>query len=173
MQIHREVPETRLERMACLGGVLAALGASGWALLQIRGSAQPVHVWIFLALSGMVSLSIYLAWLLYGLSTTRYEVDGRRLRLILGPRQVEVVAGQMLQLCRWRSRWMWTGGVQTELGVEEVDLFPPFWLGAAPSTWVVVFQSDDGDRRAVTIRPSPELLATLKGWVGSSVRYRQ
>jgi len=163
MDGHQERPDTRLELYLLISMALGIFFAGDWLILRIargEGRAYPAE---FLLLAIMAALLLYLIWLIVGLATVSYAVSEGQLRLShrLRPPVALDLEGP-LALHRWRGRWGWSGGSERDLGVEEVDHFPPLWLFGSGSVWVVVGRTAQGERRAVALRPSPLLLVLLK-----------
>jgi hypothetical protein len=162
---YQETPNLRLERTVCILTLTVALLLSDWLVGRIWGNPNQEHLPEFVSIAALLALAGYMGWLIYCLSNVRYQMDDRALVIKWGFRNVEVQMNRVINLYRWRRRWMWTGTIQSETGVEEIDLFPPVWVGTArQATWVLVYEVSPGERRAVALRPSSALLARLKAW---------
>ncbi len=159
---HQEQPDTRVERYLCLAGMALAFLAGDQLVLRIVREPAVPHTLHFLGLGLLLWLSLYLLWLLVTLRTVRYAFSGDELILRQGWRRLAIPLGEGIQLCRWRNRWAWAGAAERDLGVSEVELFPPLWFGRSHSVWVVRYPGPDGERRAAAFHPSPELLVLLK-----------
>ncbi len=163
MHHHQEKPNLQFDRVLCIVGALAALLLAFWLLLGIRKDPDITQPWRFFALVGAVGLAAFLGWTAYAYVKARYVVDGSMLRIEGGLREVQIPLGDMLNLYRWRQRWIWSGASGADLGVDHVTLVPNTLLRMR-GVWVLVYRTPDGDRRAVGILPSPKLLSALKGW---------
>ncbi|HEY3367510.1 MAG TPA: hypothetical protein VGK74_20835 [Symbiobacteriaceae bacterium] len=161
MQPYREKPDTRIDRVICLAGLLLALAAMVWPAWQVYKGANQNHTPEFVALAALLGLVLHLGWTLLVLSIRYTLVDGTLL-LRQGLRRRRIPLDREVRLHRWRSRWIWHGGVQHDLLVPEVELFPPVWLGK--QAWVLVYPVPDGFR-AVALCPSPALLEEIREWV--------
>lgn len=164
LEPERERPDVRKDQIvvyALLGGALL-IGA--WLVLRVLGNAYTNHTAEFLGLAFTLAAGSYLGWLAWLHRTARYTITGTSIVLEQGNRRLEVDLNTILQLVRWRRRWMWNGIAQQDLGVGEVEFWPPIWWASRSDLWVLVFESE-GERAAVMLRPSSRLLATLKAWV--------
>lgn len=165
MSVYHETPNVRLERIACIIILTVAFLLGDWLIGRVWGSPNQEHLPEFLSIAALIALAFYMGWLIYCLSNARYQVDDQRLVIRWGFRSVEVPMNSVVNLYRWRRRWMWTGTIQAETGVEEIELFPPVWVEAdRQATWVLVYEVSPSERRAVALRPSPVLLGRLKAW---------
>ncbi len=163
MDGHRETPDTRLEQYLLIAIGLGILFAGDLLVLRIKADPAHTHPAEFLLLALLAALLLYLAWLFLGMQTVRYHLDGGHLHLHqLLRRPLVLRLDAPLGLHRWRYRWGWSGGAEKDLGVEEIDHFPPLWAFGSSKVWVLVGQTAGGDRHAVALRPSPRLLALLK-----------
>ncbi|HYF92830.1 MAG TPA: hypothetical protein VD969_11355 [Symbiobacteriaceae bacterium] len=160
MDFHHESPDTRWDRVFCIGGAAAAAAVLGWLIWRVKASPDHVHTLEFIALALLAGLALYFAWLIYALSTVRYVVQDNRLLLQQAWSRLEVPLTAGTHLYRWRYRWTWDGGAQRDLGVEILHLFPPFWMWRENEIWVL-----HAAGKAVAFRPSPRLLADLKARV--------
>lgn len=161
MQHHQERPDLRADRALCIAGLIAVLGAGDWLLLQIIRDLDNTAPWRVLALVAVIGLALYLSWMLLLFTRVQYHINGNTLiiRRIVGC--LEISMSDVLHLYRWRQRWLWSDGSRAELGVEDVTLIPNTVLRLR-GTWVLVYRSPGGDRRAVGLLPSATLLAFLK-----------
>jgi len=165
MSEYQETPNLRLERTVCIVILIVAILLIDWLVGRVWGSPNQAHLAEFVSIFGLLTLASYIGWLIHCLSKARYRMNDRDLVIQWGPRRVAVPMNRVVNLYRWRRRWMWTGTIQSETGVDEIDLFPPFWVGTArQSTWVLVYEVAPGERRAIALRPSTTLLAHLKAW---------
>lgn len=163
MHGHREAPDTRLERYLIIALLIAIFLGGDRLVLLIFADLERVHTAEFVGLALLAGLALYLLSLLLSLVTVRYTVtDDRQLVVRQGLRRVVIELSGDVHLHRWRSRWGWSGGATRDLGVEEIDLFPPLWLFRGGRAWVVIGNTPKGRRRAVALRPSPRLLTLLK-----------
>lgn len=163
MQDFREFPGTRIHGSVAIGLGVAALTGMGWVGWRVDWNADGSHTYAFIGLAALLGLAFYCAWLAWALYTVQYELTEGRLTLRQSWSHREVDLADGVRLHRWRSRWAWSGGVQKDLGVAEVELFPPAWPGR--QAWVLVFPAGAGGSRAVAFCPSPELLARIKEWM--------
>ncbi|MFZ5827946.1 MAG: hypothetical protein ACOY94_26880 [Bacillota bacterium] len=163
MHGHREAPDTRLERYLLIALLIAILLGADRLVLLIYSDLERVHTAEFIGLALLAALALYLLLLLLSLATVRYTLtDDGQLVLRQGLRRVVIELSGEVHLHRWRSRWGWSGGATRDLGVDEIDLFPPLWLFRGAGAWVVIGRTPKGARRAVALRPSPRLLSLLK-----------
>lgn len=161
----QEIPDTRRERYALFVIAAAALAGGTWLVLRIRSDLSAAHPWEFIGLAGTLVLLGYLGWLHHILINASYEVDGKRLLLQVGPRRVKVPLRSMIELQRWRQRWMWSDVAERDLGLMQIDLCPPTLLSRKEGTWVLVYAGAQGERQAVAFLPSTELVRTLRAWI--------
>jgi len=164
MGVLEEAPHTKPARTLCIGAAVVVLGAIAWAAYGLAKSPDGTHLGRFLATALLLGLEFYLLWLIWTLSSVSYRLESGVLALAQGWQRLNVSRGQILHVHRWRHRWVWNGAAQTELGVEEIALFPPIWIGPPGTVWVVVYEVKDGERKAVALQPSPQLVGTLKEW---------
>lgn len=164
MESLRERPNTLAEKYLCvLGLALAFAGAAecGRRILTDPTPGRP-HPFEFVGLALMAGWFLYLLWQLLILFTVRYELAERHLVLRQVPVALQVELTPDVHLHRWRRRWAWNGAPHPDLGVEEIGLFPPVWVGRSEATWVLVFPSRNGRIRAAAFRPSPALLERVR-----------
>lgn len=159
---HQEAPDTRLERYLLIALSIGALLAGDRLVARIWADLDRPHTPEFIGLALLLALALYCGNLCLSLATVRYAIDGDQLVLRQGLRRVVIDLASPLHLHRWRSRWAWSGGAVRDLGVEEIDLFPPLSLFRHATLWVVAGRTPQGAYRAVALRPSPRLLALLK-----------
>jgi hypothetical protein len=157
-----ERPNNWLERITAVITLAAVAAGGAWLGLRIGRAPGEPHPFEFMGLSMAALLVLYLAWLLWALATLRYTLHADRLLIVQGFRRTEVPLDGAVRLVRWRKRWSWAGHAQRDLGVGEVELYPPLWVGRSEATWVVCWQQVTGRRRAAAIRPSAALLAGLR-----------
>ncbi|MFB5084340.1 hypothetical protein [Symbiobacterium thermophilum] len=156
-----ERPDTRAEQYL-VGALLAAVClAAGWLVVRIRSTPGAAHPLEFTGLFLLLALAAYLGHAGYELSTVRYALRDQRFRVAQGRRAVELDLRQPLRLHRWLNRWDGSGAAAAELGVAEVEWYPPVAL-VRTACWVVVGHDPAGLCRAVAVRPSPHLLALLR-----------
>lgn len=160
--MHQERPESRLERGVCITLAITAVLMGDRLILQISLQPFAMHLWRFVGLALLFGLLLYLGWLVWLLSTVTYAIDGARLLLSQGGHRQTVALDGSVHLYRWRSRWAWSGAPANDLGVGEIDLIPPLWLGRSPAVWVLLETKVTGERRAVAFRPSPALLGMVR-----------
>lgn len=164
MEDQKEPPDVRKDQVAVYA-LLAAVGLIDiWLILRVLGNAYTNHTGEFLGLAITLAAAGYLGWLVRLYRTARYTLTGSHLILEQGNQRLELDLNSLLQLVRWRRRWMWSGMAQDELGVAEVEFWPPIWWAPRSELWVLVFEQN-GERGALMLRPSVRLLATLKAWV--------
>lgn len=161
MQRHQEKPNVRLDRSLCIAGAALLLILVDWLVLGIYKDLDNTAPWRFIALVGALGLAGYLGWMAYAYGRVSYAVDGEALRISTALRTVEIPLTDLMNLYRWRQRWLWHGGALSELGVDQV-LLEPNTLLRLRGIWVVVYRTPDEDRRAVGLLPSAKLLAVLK-----------
>lgn len=162
MRHHQERPETRLERYVAIAGIVVSLVAGDRLILSVVRGPDLIHTWRFMGLGLILALVVYLGWLLWALSTVRYIMAAERFVLGQGRRTIVIDLGRGAQLYRWRVRWGWNGAAQRDLDVEEVAMMPPFWLWQGPAVYVLRYSDEQGEQRAVALRPSPQLLSLLR-----------
>lgn len=153
----REAPNTWAERSFCMAAAAGALAGMVWLSIRIAGALDRNHTPEFVAMALLIGLLLYLGWVLLALWTVRYSLAGGKLLLEQGPVKTEIPLGRQAHLHRWRSRWMWEGGAQKDLGVSAVAFFPPLWLLRGKEIWVL-----QHGEKAVAFRPSAKLLAAIK-----------
>ncbi len=158
-----ERPDTRAERYL-VGALLAAVClAAGWLIARLRATPGAAHPLEFTGLFLLAGLAGYLLFAGWELLTVRYALGEQAFRAAQGRRVAELDLTQPVRLHRWLGRWEGGGSAAAELGVPDVEWFPPFAL-VRTACWVVVGHDPAGRRRAVAIRPSPQLLARLREW---------
>lgn len=163
MHGHQEVPDTRLDRYLIVAAWIAIFLGGDRLVLRIFSDLERLHTGEFIGLALLSALALYLIALFLSLATVRYAVtDDGSLVLRQGLRRAVIDLTSGIHLHRWRSRWAWSGGATRDLGVEEIDRFPPVWLLRQGGVWVVTGQTPGGRDRAIALRPSPRLLALLK-----------
>ncbi|HYG56993.1 MAG TPA: hypothetical protein VD902_02850 [Symbiobacteriaceae bacterium] len=163
MNHHTEAPRTGLERLLCVAGIAAALGTGAWLTGPLFTDLDGRHTVRFVALSFLLALTLYLIWVLAALLTVRYTLDGDVLVLRQGLwGRAEIPLGPDTHLYRWRRRWAWSGGADSDLGVEAIALFPPGPVLNGQAVWVARFRGPKGKNRAVGFRPSAVLLAEIR-----------
>ena len=165
MGVHAESPDTRPTRNLCMGGATLVLGGIVWVAYSLYENPDGTHVGLFLTLALLLAVEFYLAWVIWVLSSVAYYVEDGTLSIAQGWQCLHVPRAQFLHMHRWRQRWIWNGVAQMELGVEEVALCPPVWVSQRGTVWVVVYEGDDGERKAVAIQPTPKLTGHLKEWM--------
>jgi len=165
MSGYQETPNLRLERAICIVILVVAILLGDWLVGRVWGSSNQQYLPEFVSIFALIVLAGYMGWLIYCLSKARYQMNDRALVIRWGRRRVEVPLNRVINLYRWRRRWMWTGTIQADTGVDGFELYPPFWVCTSrQSTWVLVYEVAPGERRAVALRPSSALLARLKAW---------
>ncbi|MFZ5814709.1 MAG: hypothetical protein ACOY93_05350 [Bacillota bacterium] len=163
MHRHQEVPDTRLERYLIILLLIGMLLVGDRLVARILSDLDRPHTVEFLALAFLAVLALYLLILFLHLLTARYTLTEGQLICRHGWTRVALDLHGGLHLHRWRSRWAWSGGASRDLGVEELNIIPALGLLRQGSLWVVVGEEPGGVYRAVALRPSPRLLALLKG----------
>lgn len=164
LEFEHERPDVRRDQSAVYALLGAVVLIVAWLVLRILGNAYTNHTVEFLGLAFALAAGVYLGWLAWLYRTAQYTIMGSHIILEQGNRRLEVELNTVLQLVRWRRRWMWNGIAQQDLGVGEVQFWPPIWWASRSDLWVLIFESN-GERAAVMLRPSVQLLATLKAWV--------
>ena len=166
MRSLQESPGTRIERLICVIGIILSGGGIVWPVLRMRADFRQQHAGEFILLAGAIGLALYLGYLLWVLTTVQYTLTdaGLQLRQAWHTRQIHL--GSEVHLHRWRARWAWSGIAQKELGVAEIELYPPLWL--SHSAWVLLCRGEEGSLLAVAFCPSPALLAEVKALVRES-----
>lgn len=164
MGVHEESPNTSPARNLCMGAATLAPGGLVWAIDRLFKNPDGTHVGLFLVFALLLAVEFYLLWLIWVLASVAYRVDSSLLLIAQGWQRLVVPRAQVLHLYRWRQRWIWDGAAQIELGVTEIALFPPLWIREKAAIWVVVYEGDDGERKAVAIQASPQLAGFLKEW---------
>lgn len=162
MRHYQERPANRLEKYAAIAGIALSLVAGDRLVLAVVREPDMVHTWRIMGLGLILALVLYLGWLLWALSTVRYILTEDRLVLRQCHRTTVINLNKAGQLHRWRARWVWSGTAQQELGVEEVAMMPPVWLWRGPAAHVLRYRDEQGEQRAVALRPSPQLLSRLR-----------
>lgn len=160
MENYQEAPDTRWDRVFCIGGMAASWAGAGWLAWRILGELEKKHTVEFVSICLLLGLGLYLGFLIWPLSTVRYTLKGDRLILRQALSRREIPLTPETHLHRWRWRWSWDGGAQRDLRVESIQLFPPFWLGRSDEMWVLLC-----DGKATAIRPTPRLLGEIKARV--------
>ncbi|HWI61236.1 MAG TPA: hypothetical protein VNT75_05350 [Symbiobacteriaceae bacterium] len=160
MEMYQETPDIRWDRVFCMIGMGGAAVAMGWLAWRVISEPNQSHALEFVAAALLLGLFLYFGWLIWALSTVRYTLTPGRLLLRQAWSRVEMPLSPETHLYRWRHRWSWDGGVQRDLSVETVRLFPPFWLWQEDEIWVLA-----SGQQAVAFRPSGHLLAQVKAQV--------
>jgi hypothetical protein len=156
----KEKPATLLERSLAGAALLSAfLSTDQLFRWVIKGEETRSWGWIGVVL--LIGFTLYLLWLLGALLSVTYTLEGDHLLLHQNKAHCAIPLGQV-QLHRWRTKWVWSGGSADDLPVMEINHYPPIWLGLSQQTWVLHWQDSQGEQRAAAIRPSPELLAAIR-----------
>lgn len=154
-----ERPRSGFEFLVCasLGALL--LGLAGWLLWRTVASYQSYQVIGAICLG---ALALYLWYQAWSLHTCTYRLEGARLTLQQGFSDLEVDLAAAAGLYRWKVHWMWSQSLQADLGIGQIQFFPTFSLFREPSTWVLTYTGEGGERQAVVFRPSARLLHLLR-----------
>lgn len=160
---YQEQPETRVERYLVGALLLAVFLTAGWLVARIRATPGAAHPLEFTGLFLLLALAAYLGLLAYELLTVHYVLGEQQLRVAQGRRMVVFDLLQPIRLHRWLHRWEGSGSAAADLGVPEVEWYPPLAL-VRTGFWVVMGCDQTGRPRAVALRPSPRLLALLREW---------
>lgn len=162
METYTETPRTGPVRVLCVLTVGGAVAAGLWLWQRISADLVSPHPAEFVGLSLLAGTILYVFWLLLVLSTVQYRLESGHLVLRQGLSRAVIPLDTSAHLHRWRWRWAWSGSAERDLGVEDIALFPPFWVGSNAGTYVLSWKDAKGRPRAAALRPSPELLARLK-----------
>lgn len=157
-----EQPRSGLEFLICS---LSGVGLGGLSLWLVRGAVQNPTSYQGHEMIGAVcllALAAYFGYLSWCLHTCRYSLAGSKLTLRQGLTTREVDLTHSPNMHRWKPQWMWSRSLQGDLGLTEVDLFPPISFFREHSTWVLVYTDEDGEARGVAFRPSPRLIHQIR-----------
>lgn len=162
MELFEERPDVALDRQIFRGAAAAAAIGAAMLLWQVYRDPNGLQTLRFLAFFCLLALAGYFGWTAHGFSSVLYTITDGTLWLRYRLGQVEVPLDEIIHVARWRHRWLWSGNLEADLGVEEAGFIPPGLFLGNRLAWVVVYRAQDGDRHALAIRPSARLLVALK-----------
>lgn len=165
---YAEQPKTLIDQAASLVVLAGALVMVVWLATTIHLGDDRNHTPAFVGIASLAVLAVYMAWLVWTMRSLRYMLVGDELSFSQGWQHLNIALSpdRSPHLYRWRSRWLWSGGVQRDLGVTEVAVFPPVWFWKPSATWVLVYvDPKSGEKHAVAFRPTARLLNEIKAWV--------